>query len=110
MKILHLHLKKEWYDMINSGEKPEEYREDKKYWCKIFLNTDYVLFSYRNGYQSCNVNNYTHVLFYYGYTNKTMLFEINDIVYGYGNPKWGAPKDKKVFIIKLGKLQWVTAS
>lgn len=28
---------------------------------------------------------------------------IESIRSGYGNPEWGAPKDKEVFIIKLGK-------
>lgn len=32
MKILELPLKKEWYNMIESGEKREEYREIKPYW------------------------------------------------------------------------------
>ena len=32
MKILHLTLKKEWFDMILSGEKLEEYRDIKDYW------------------------------------------------------------------------------
>ena len=27
MKTLHLNLKKQWFDMILSGEKKEEYRE-----------------------------------------------------------------------------------
>ena len=31
-----------------------------------------------------------------------MLFKLNDISIGYGNPEWGAPKDKEVFILKLG--------
>lgn len=30
--ILHLTLKKKWFDMILAGEKTEEYREDKQYW------------------------------------------------------------------------------
>lgn len=36
-----------------------------------------------------------------GYTKRTMLREIESIRFGYGNPDWGAPKDKEVFIIKL---------
>ncbi len=32
MKILHLTLKKKWFDAISSGEKRNEYREDKPYW------------------------------------------------------------------------------
>jgi hypothetical protein len=31
MKTLNLVLKKKWYDMIESGEKTEEYRELKSY-------------------------------------------------------------------------------
>ena len=33
-----LTLKKQWFDMIVSGEKAEEYREIKPYWEKRFLN------------------------------------------------------------------------
>jgi hypothetical protein len=32
--ILPLVLKKRWYDMIDSGEKKEEYREYKDFWIK----------------------------------------------------------------------------
>ncbi len=31
-RVLHLTLKKTWFDMIASGEKREEYREMKPYW------------------------------------------------------------------------------
>lgn len=34
MKILHLTLKKKWFDMIASGEKKEEYRTIKPYFRK----------------------------------------------------------------------------
>lgn len=102
IKILDLPLKKEWYDMIESSIKKEEYREIKPYWCKRFLKLDAALFSYRNNYKSCNVSQYTHIRFRYGYTKRTMLFKLNDICIGYGNPEWGAPKDKEVFILKLG--------
>ena len=37
MKVLDLPLKKEWYDMIESGIKTEEYREIKPYWEKRLL-------------------------------------------------------------------------
>ena len=102
MKILDLPLKKEWYDLIESGVKKEEYREIKPYWCKRFLNLDKPLFSHRNGYQDANVKGYTHVRFRYGYTNRTMLFELKGITIGNGNTAWGAPEDNEVFILKLG--------
>ena len=34
LNILDLVLKGQWYDMIESGEKPEEYRDKKPYWIK----------------------------------------------------------------------------
>ena len=37
MKILHLTIKKKWFDMILSGEKKEEYREIKPYWNRRLL-------------------------------------------------------------------------
>ena len=36
-KILHLTLKKKWFDMILSGEKTDEYREIKPYWTKRLI-------------------------------------------------------------------------
>ena len=36
MNILDLPLKAIWYDMIESGEKKEEYREHNSYWAKRF--------------------------------------------------------------------------
>ena len=58
------------------------------------------LFSHRNGYEPVNVNGYTHVCFHYGYTKRTMMFEIVDITVGRGNPEWGAP-EKDVYIIQF---------
>ena len=101
MKILDLPLKAKWYDMIESGVKTEEYRENKPYWSKRLLGLDAPLFSHRYGYQQCNEKGYTHVRFRYGYTKRTMLREIESIRFGHGNPDWGAPKDKQVFIIKF---------
>lgn len=31
-RVLYLSVKKEWFDMIASGEKKEEYREMSTYW------------------------------------------------------------------------------
>lgn len=123
-KILDLPLKKEWYNMINSGVKTEEYRELKPYWCNrlLYFTTlgvkDYWEDILRKAKLSVTKFNfltlnkvlikeygtrgYTHVRFRYGYTKETMLFEISNISIGLGNKDWGAP-DEEVFIIKLGK-------
>jgi hypothetical protein len=102
MKILDLPLKKEWYNMIESGVKTEEYREIKPFWCKRFIGVNFPLFSHRYNYQACNIKGYTHIRFRYGYTKRTMLFELKGITIGNGNTAWGAPEDKEVFILKLG--------
>lgn len=99
---LHLPLKKQWYEMIESGIKTEEYREIKPYWTRRFIGMNQPLFSFRYGYQQANVKGYTHVKFSYGYTKCTMTFEIKEITIGKGKLEWGAPKGE-VFIIKLGE-------
>lgn len=85
MKTLHLVLKAKWYDMIASGEKKEEYRENTSYWMKRIGKLHDV------------------VCFHRGYTNTTMTFVIEGKSYGYGNPEWGAPTDRKVLKIQLGE-------
>ena len=50
MKILHLTLKKKWFDLIKSGQKTEEYREIKPYWTKRLVGIHYTHIKFRNGY------------------------------------------------------------
>lgn len=55
-KILHLTLKKKWFDLIASGEKKHEYREGKEYWKKRLLDRDGFAIEFdevyfRNGYK-----------------------------------------------------------
>ena len=96
VKILDLPLKKEWYNMIECGNKREEYRVIKTHWLKRLS-----LFDKDNNVLSLNPNHYTHVRFRYGYTKRTILFKIIDISIGFGNPQWGAPINERVFIIKF---------
>lgn len=110
MKILYLPLKAKYYRMIESGVKPEEYRSDKPYWRKRLLRCyksidwcdDGVSCQTCSVYQKKQFRDYTHVCFRYGYTSRTMTFEIKDITIGMGKYEWGAPTERKVFIIKLG--------
>jgi len=56
MKILHLTLKRKWFDLIASGEKIHEFRECKPYWEKRLLHgvdgvpNEYDEVHFRNGY------------------------------------------------------------
>lgn len=97
MKILDLVLKGKWYDMEVSGEKTEEYREIKGHWIQRLLRGGYI----RNTIPV--FQQYTHVRIRRGYTSTTALFPIKEMTIGYGNPDWGAPTDREVFIIKLGE-------
>ena len=49
LKILHLHVKKKYFDDVANGKKEEEYRSDNDYWKKK-LNQDYDLIKYHCGY------------------------------------------------------------
>ena len=46
---LYLTLKKNWFDLILSGEKKEEYREIKPYWEKRLIGKTYDKVIFRNG-------------------------------------------------------------
>jgi hypothetical protein len=89
MKILHLTLKKKWFDMIASGEKKEEYREMKPYWDKRLVGKRYDAIQFRNGYaKDC----------------PTMMIELNGIFSGWGITEWGASERETVYILMLGKI------
>lgn len=87
--ILHLTLKKQWFDEIRAGVKKVEYREDKPYWRnRLFKHYDIVMF--HNGY---------------GHNAPTMATECKGIhlrlalkTEGHGAP------DKRCFCIELGKI------
>jgi len=54
-KILHLTLKKKWFDLIACGKKTVEYRDDKPYWATRLMENDgkqkhYDEIWFRNGY------------------------------------------------------------
>ena len=95
MKIIRLTLKKKWFDMILSGEKEEEYRENKPYWRSQFLNRD-----------DYSWKKFDAVLFRDGYRPgcRTMLVKIIDIGYGLGRPIWGAETGQRYIVIVLGKI------
>jgi hypothetical protein len=92
-RILHLTLKKKWFDLIKAGKKKEEYRDIKRYWsirlmvrCGVFKKWDIVRF--RNGYKS---------------SSPTMDVECKGVRIGkLPHPYPGAGMD--VFIISLGEV------
>ena len=108
IKILYQPLKAKWYRMIESGEKPEEYREATVYWCKRFIGHNFLPFSHLYAYSDLNAKEYTHVQFSLGYPKKydesrRMTFELKGIEYRKGREEWGAEKGKKYFVEVLGR-------
>ena len=86
--VLHLTLKRKWFDMIASGEKREEYREIKPYWIKRLAGRHYDYVHFRNGYNNgC----------------PEMLVECKGIEVGYGKQRWGAGSAER-YKIKLGRI------
>ena len=115
-RVLHFPLKKKWYKMIESGEKPEEYREINHYWAKRILK-DYPI-DWRFRMSMC-IEAGKFDMFYgktfggwdaahltLGYppkddASRNMVKEIKEIVIGKGNPAWGAKEGKDYFVIRF---------
>lgn len=131
MKTLHLVLKSKYYDLIKTGEKPEEYRDLTPHWITrlvaipIFNEegeiigtkpvTRRTLEELERQHRDIDtelwtghavIKDFRWVVFRRGYRKgaPTMAFRIRGIIVGKGKPEWGAPENK-VFIIKLGN--WV---
>ena len=92
--ILHLTLKKKWFDMIASGDKKEEYRECKEYWSTRLMErgTDkfrkYDVVRFRNGYAK---------------DAPSMDLVCKKISLGLSKTKWSDKPPIKCFAISLGE-------
>lgn len=117
-RILHLTLKKKWFDLIASGKKKEEYRELKDYWgyrlCyKVPVPSGGYLTKWqklRTGDREClsddfipNFENFDIIRFRNGYGKNAPVMDVecNGIEIGCGKYE-GANGES--FIIKLGKI------
>jgi hypothetical protein len=96
--ILHLNVKKKWFDMIKSGEKKEEYRDSSNYWMsrignnikikKLHYHPTDVIICFSNGYAK----------------NRPQIFiECKGLHLGIGKKEWGA-SDEQQFILSLGQI------
>jgi len=99
MRILHLTLKKKWFDLIASGKKTMEYREAKQYWRNRLLDGE-------------DPKNFDVVRFKNGYGDvSTMDVQFKGIFFT--GPEWCTPKHGEVLtgdtiVIKLGKVLGIT--
>ncbi len=112
MKVLHLTLKKKWFDMILSGEKEEEYREIKKYWVNRLTNEFKGCiggdFMDRHAVISFNIKDFDLIVLRNGYGNNVPEIKVECKSIDIGLPISGLSEegwlDTNVFIIKLGKI------
>lgn len=88
-RILHLTVKKQWFDMIAKGIKKEEYREIKDYWVKRLTNKKFDKVLFKNGYNK---------------DAPTMIVECKGIETTTGKTEWGAEEAENYFVIRLGKI------
>ena len=93
--MLTLPIIREYFDMILSGEKKEEYRDNTPYYKARFRRT--------MGYA-------TVVRFRNGYSKKSRTVECNIIPrIGGGRPEWGAEPDKEYIVLKILSVKEVLA-
>ena len=93
--ILHLNLKKKWYDMIARNIKREEYREIKPYWERVF--TEKGIKIKGKYYHPHNVA----ICFSNGYSKgrEQMMLNMDYLAKREGVEKWGAEPGKIYFVL-----------
>lgn len=120
-KILHLTLKKKWFDLISSGEKKEEYREigkENEFWekrlLKCFKETKVTHECRKATCHACltradggRFKTFDKVRFRNGYRpdSPTCELEVKGIRIGEGKEEWGAEPGKQYFVITLGEIR-----
>ena len=101
--MLTLPIKKKWFDMIASGEKYEEYREIKPYYCtrfkKLFLD------GVTKGEAWIRPPRRT-IRFRNGYSSKSPMIEAECTMHlGNGVEEWGAEPGKRYIILTIYKYK-----
>ena len=99
-------IKKEWFNMILSGEKKEEYREIKEYWEKRFK--EYFGWCYgptegdEEKWEWHFWSSKKEVLFRNGYRKDVPEFTaLVTICEKEGNPEWGAVPGEVYYVLKI---------
>lgn len=101
IKVLHLTLKKKWFDMILSGEKKEEYREIKDYWLKRLTDFFETITP-----MTPNFKHFDVIRFRNGYANNAPTIEIEclGMFYGICRTEWSDNAQGTHIVIKLGNI------
>lgn len=127
MKALYLVLIGKWYDMIESGEKPEEYRDITPYWlqrifeiinvddthyipldkntAKFYADPAHLMFLKEAVAEGVLRPRFKEVTFQRAYPKNPprMTRPLVSVSAGTGNPVWGAVPNKNYLKLKLVK-------
>lgn len=97
--VLRLTLKKEWFDMILSGEKKEEYRDIKDYWRARLEETPRYPFEF-------NPKHFDLVEFTNGYGSDKprIVVQCFGIELGESKPEWCGGVQDYFYVIHLGEI------
>lgn len=114
MKILYLTISRKWFDMIKSGEKKEEYREDVPFYqSRLICQTDEQLEDSYDLIYGGNIvggvselaiqkmRRYDYLELRNGYSKNARKIRLKNprARYDYGKPEWGAEPGKIYFVI-----------
>ena len=101
-----LTLTKNWFDMILSGVKTEEYRIMKPYWEKRFQNYFGQIWDFSKETPEIVWNKQKKVIvFRNGYGKNCPEFSAEcTIREDYGNEEWGAEKGKKYYVLTIHRI------
>lgn len=105
-KDMILTLKKQWFDMILSGVKTEEYREIKPYWTTRFQNYfgSYIELTSDDIIEAWSKQKKV-IVFRNGYDNNVPEFRAEvTISEGYGKEEWGADKNTKYYVLTIHRV------
>ena len=106
--MLTLPIKKQWFDMIRSGEKTEEYRKMSIYWARRFeklwgkdwLQVADLGIPYDTAFPG--VSGIHTVRFRNGYRSDSPAITAEcSLTIGTGNEEWGAEPGEKYFILTI---------
>lgn len=124
-----LPIKKQWFDMILSGEKKEEYREIKKYYIDRFIERVPDAWDWEDGMEyenfcrelimshtpygdvldlyDCRIKKPKEITIVNGYgkNRPRVTALIDNIYFGRGKEKWGAEPGVNYFVIKIKGLK-----
>lgn len=93
--VLRVVLTGKWFDMIERGEKREEYREGSPYWAERLITGMYQD-------SSMDIFQYHTLVASRGYTSRTLTRKIRRIRWGTPRPEWsGDTVTGECFIIEL---------